>query len=376
MFAILLEVSGAGRPARPDLVLDVDEKSIGVPHPHLAPSGAETRWTGSARSDTVTAVLPADHAERRPSLDDAPELTELVRAADVAVLGYHEYGADEARSDLASPDAPRDTDHWQPVDGAGRIAAWGYLREERPGAGTSDEYVRPSADPALGPWLLGRVLDRAAERARAAGLASYQVNTACFAADEAWCGWFAAAGFRPERRFHRMTADLAPGLPAPPVPDGVTLRRGGADERLLRDVYQVDQESFVDHWDFHPQSYERWCRDYLDGAGFAPDQWWVAYDGARPVAGLIGSNRMAEEGVGYVRVVGVVPAYRGRGLAKLLLRTAFADFAARGRSRAQLSVDTENSTGALQLYESVGMRPQVSMQVWRTCVAAPSPAAN
>jgi GNAT superfamily N-acetyltransferase len=48
--------------------------------------------------------------------------------------------------------------------------------------------------------------------------------------------------------------------------------------------------------------------------------------------------------------------WRGRGIASALLRRAFAAFASRGLPQVMLNVDSENSTGAVLLYESVGMR--------------------
>ena len=289
----------------------------------------------------------------------------MVRAADTAILGYHEYGADEVREDLTAPDAPVETDHWLVLDGSGRVAGWGYLREERAGAGTSDEYVRPGAHPAVGPWLLERVLERAAERARAAGLPAYEVSTGCYVKDETWREWFAAAGFTAVRRFHRMAIDLTTAPPPPAVPEGVTVRAVGPDPQARRDMYDVEQAAFVDHWDFHPEPYGKWSDNHDRSAGYAPDQWWVAYVGDTPAAGLISSDRMSDEGIGYVRTLGVAPAYRGRGLAKLLLRHAFAEFAARGRTAARLGVDSENPTGALALYEAVGMHAVLSLEAWR-----------
>ena len=50
--------------------------------------------------------------------------------------------------------------------------------------------------------------------------------------------------------------------------------------------------------------------------------------------------------------------WRGRGLGRALLREAFAELRRRGLPRAYLGVDSENPTGAMGLYESVGMRPK------------------
>jgi ribosomal protein S18 acetylase RimI-like enzyme len=75
-----------------------------------------------------------------------------------------------------------------------------------------------------------------------------------------------------------------------------------------------------------------------------------------------------DEGCGYIARLAVVEAARGRGLAKLLLRHAFARDARAGRIGTILHVDTNNPTPALGLYESVGMRPVLVIDVWRRVV--------
>jgi ribosomal protein S18 acetylase RimI-like enzyme len=64
----------------------------------------------------------------------------------------------------------------------------------------------------------------------------------------------------------------------------------------------------------------------------------------------------------------VLESARGRGLAKLLLRHAFAADSGRGRAGTILHVDTNNPTPALGLYESVGMRPVLVIDVWRRMI--------
>ena len=71
------------------------------------------------------------------------------------------------------------------------------------------------------------------------------------------------------------------------------------------------------------------------------------------------------ENCGHVGMLGVVEQYRGRGLARFLLRDAFALDAAAGRAGTILLVDTNNPTPALGLYLSVGMRPTLVVNGWR-----------
>jgi ribosomal protein S18 acetylase RimI-like enzyme len=65
-------------------------------------------------------------------------------------------------------------------------------------------------------------------------------------------------------------------------------------------------------------------------------------------------NELREQ-TGYVGIIGVRRAWRGRGLGKALLRHSFRALWDRGLRRITLHVDAESPTGATQLYESVGM---------------------
>ena len=56
-----------------------------------------------------------------------------------------------------------------------------------------------------------------------------------------------------------------------------------------------------------------------------------------------------------MRILGVVPEYRQRGLGQALLQHTFAEFAKRGFKAVGLGVDAENPTGAVRVYERAGM---------------------
>ena len=69
-------------------------------------------------------------------------------------------------------------------------------------------------------------------------------------------------------------------------------------------------------------------------------------------------------GDAYVAVLGVVARWRGRGIAKALLRHSFAELAERGHDEVRLGVDAQNPTGAVALYERVGMTPYRSYETF------------
>jgi ribosomal protein S18 acetylase RimI-like enzyme len=123
-------------------------------------------------------------------------------------------------------------------------------------------------------------------------------------------------------------------------------------------------EAFRDHWDSAERTYEDWWARAEHGAGYDPTLCWLAGVDGEPAAALVGTAQMADESTGWINHVAVRRDFRGRGLAKLLLATAFAEFARRGWKHAELAVDTESPTGALRLYESAGMRQKHAIDIW------------
>jgi ribosomal protein S18 acetylase RimI-like enzyme len=68
--------------------------------------------------------------------------------------------------------------------------------------------------------------------------------------------------------------------------------------------------------------------------------------------------------MGWVSLVGVRPRWRGRGLGHALLTRSLDSLRRRGLSRAGLSVDAANTTGALRLYEQAGMTAHPAFTAW------------
>jgi mycothiol synthase len=60
---------------------------------------------------------------------------------------------------------------------------------------------------------------------------------------------------------------------------------------------------------------------------------------------------------GWIKQLAVKKDHRGKGLASFILKQLFYDFNKLGRSDVGLTVDSENRTGAPELYLRVGMQP-------------------
>jgi ribosomal protein S18 acetylase RimI-like enzyme len=114
-------------------------------------------------------------------------------------------------------------------------------------------------------------------------------------------------------------------------------------------------DSFADTWMFARESFEVWSHWFVKDNGFDPSLWFLAEAGDE-LAG-IAMTRVSdnEQGLAWVRILGVLPKFRQRGLAQALLRHTFAEYARRGLDRVGLGVDAENPTGAVRVYERAGM---------------------
>ena len=294
-------------------------------------------------------ALPAGYTARPVTDADLDGVIRLMTDADRA-LGLE---ADPPREYLTwiwhipSTDLERDT----------RLVVWGaevagfaqgtWRPEE---GGPLDAVIRTHPDHrarGIGSWMLAWGEALAAER----GTEGIRAGTAD--RDVEGQALLTSRGYVKVRSFYTMGKALAPGEDAGSAPTGVTIRafQTGRDERAL---YQVHEASFADHWEFRPVPYGTFEADMYEAEDWDPSLAFLAeVDGQ--VAGLVVG--LSFEGEANVAVLGVTPRWRGRGIAKALLRRSFAALAERGHHEVRLGVDAQNATGAVALYERVGMTP-------------------
>jgi mycothiol synthase len=162
-------------------------------------------------------------------------------------------------------------------------------------------------------------------------------------------------GWKPVRHSYQMRIELGDDLPEPAWPDGISVRTMQPGEE--RRVYEANHEAFADDWHFRPQPFEEWSSDAFGREDFDPTLIWLAEDGAE-LAGFSANSWhfSGDPEFGWIGILGVRPRWRRRGLATALLRQSFRDFRERGAKRVGLGVDAQNETGAVRLYERVGMR--------------------
>jgi ribosomal protein S18 acetylase RimI-like enzyme len=319
----------------------------------------------------VTETTAAGIAARRLTPDDLSAVCRVLEASDLAAVGFVDFTADEVAADLRRDDL--EAYGW--YDDAGTMWGYGCLSLA---AGSNnveiDLYVHPDHAAPLGQQVLAVLEARGGELAAAAGHGEPWFGTGVYRADSRTRGWLEAAGYTVQTTFTRMRVDLDPDRPVDVPPTDVVVRRV-TDEADLRRAHELEEASFLEHYGNVPITFERWQQRL---AKQGPDwaQVFLAEVDGEPV-GLLVSTRQFEpdEDAGYVRTLGVLPAGRGKGVGTALLRDCFAAAQRAGRKAVLLHVDVANVTGALRLYESVGMRPVLEIDAFAKGTSSVPPGA-
>jgi mycothiol synthase len=168
-----------------------------------------------------------------------------------------------------------------------------------------------------------------------------------------------------EKRRESLTMEI--GFDALPPPGDF----GGLELRTYRDD---DHDAVIaalnDAFSEDPFSQEvtdaRFRERFLGRHDFDPTLWFLAWDGNDLAGFALDYPQLGTEaGLGHVNWLGVRKPWRRRGLAEALLRQSFRELYARGQRRTALGVDAENVTGALRVYERVGMHATHRFGTWQ-----------
>lgn len=323
----------------------------------------------------------AEHARddltlRTATVDDADAIAELVNEMFVAEIGEPWITPGEVRDGLTRPG--RDPNFVDILVVGADGTPVGYLEyfvAPQPLEVTLFPYVVPRLwRRGVNAWLLRFGEERVRTHIAATpDRTPASILVARFADNEPARRLFETLGYRYARTFWMMRIDLTSGVERATIPDGIAVRTLDADLDVRR-VYDVLADAFSEHWGGAFDPYDDWRHRHIDGEGasFDPTLWFVAVDGDEIVgsASCIASSPRDRDAA-LIEVLGVRSGWRRRGVAQALLMSAFGEFARRGISRAELSVDADNTTGATRLYEGVGMRVAYSWEFWRKDLTAP-----
>jgi mycothiol synthase len=157
-------------------------------------------------------------------------------------------------------------------------------------------------------------------------------------------------------RWESWILELPPGasIEPQPLPEGYTIRTAETLEDQ-RAAWEVIEGAFADWADRDREPFEDFAAEVMGRPGFRPWHLRLAVD---PEGAPVGACHLVHHDVspetGFVQSIGVRRDRRGLGVARALLADAFANAREAGAVRSELNTDTR--TGALGLYQHVGMR--------------------
>ena len=222
------------------------------------------------------------------------------------------------------------------------------------------DYRDQGLDEAMLSWLVARGEQRLSQKPTDRHC---ELRIACPELLQKRAALFEREGFQPIRYFLRMRRDLTKPIPDKSLPDGLALRTYRAE--LDRSVMDAFNDSFQDHWNFTPVTEADWQLFFTGRSVFRPDLSYLAVtpdpeSGPEKIIGFclnsVSPDENERHGVrkGSINQLGVRQAWRKRGVGTALLCRSMSALKSEGLEYAVLGVDSENSTGALQIYESLG----------------------
>lgn len=294
---------------------------------------------------------------RPPRFGEAAAVAALANRISVQLRGEPDSAADDFERFWRSPRVDLDLDALVAEAADGTFTGYGDLFAE--GERTDQIWIDLRGEPA------GELLTELERRARArAGGEPAFVRVHVPAEAESTKRLLAGRGYRIVRYSARMVADLGADVPAPRLPDGIRFASFARDLDEQR-VFEAQEETFSDMWEFQPQPIEEW-REWMYGERHDPALWLLAESEGGELAGIcLGrTHDSVDEEMGWISVLGVRRPWRRRGLAMALLLHAFGEYRARGRLRVGLGVDADSETGAVELYARAGMRVERRHETW------------
>jgi mycothiol synthase len=174
-------------------------------------------------------------------------------------------------------------------------------------------------------------------------------------------------GYQPARFTYEMVRPDLENIPDLPLPPGVEVRPATPDHMRL--IWEASNEAFRDHWGYIPDPWESY-EQMMSDPDFDPSLWRVAWEGDQ-IAGMVLSfinkdeNELCGRLRGYTENICVRRPWRRQGLAKALIALSLKALKERGMREAGLGVDTQNTSGALNLYKYMGYQVVKNGTIYR-----------
>jgi ribosomal protein S18 acetylase RimI-like enzyme len=293
--------------------------------------------------------LPGGLTWRHATRDDIQAITDLIAACEFADDGEAEIDPDDVAFTFDRANAR--ADDAIVVFHEDRLVAWGDVWKER-----AEGDVHPDH---RGRGIGARVLAWTESRARETGQTA--VRQVVTDANTRAAGLFRSHGYEVGHISWILQVSFEEGDPPPvEIPPGITIRPYRDDDAPA--AYRVIEDAFNEWPGRQPSTFEEWAPFGIGHRSFAPHLSRLAFDGDELVGTALAID-YANADEGWIQQVATKATHRHRGIARALLHEVFEAFHERGKRRCGLSTDSR--TGALTLYERVGMHVRRSYTSYR-----------
>lgn len=282
--------------------------------------------------------LPYELTERPLDLPDAHAVTEVMAAQELRDIGSVVIDEGDIVADWQKPSFDVRASTIGVFDGSRLVAYAEYSGNDRGDAAVHPDYRGRGIGTALAVWMQ--------DRARRAGSTVVGMPTPRGSAGD---GLLEALGYRVRWTSWELSLPEGQQIEPQPLPDGYAVREALPIE--YEAVWTVIEDAFLE-WSVRPrQTYDDFTATTMARPGFEPWNLRVVTD---PTGEVVGAAIVYLTGeTAYVQRIAVRRDQRRRGLARALLVDSFEVARAHGAGRSELSTDSR--TGALGLYERVGM---------------------
>jgi mycothiol synthase len=290
----------------------------------------------------MSCSFPEGLSARPLTAADAEPVAELLRELEAQFGQRAAATAEELLEWWSYAELP--TDSWC-LERGGRLAAAAWVSKHGEGDAHVDIMVRPDSREA---GIASALVEATERRARERGIR--RLLNHVFGPDAAGRRLLERRGYRDARHFYEMVVDLDERPAEPSWPDEIRPESFRVED--ARAFHTALGRAFENEWGFVATPFDEWLERRVENADTS--LYFVARNGDELAA--VVRNEPEWRGMGWVGAIGVLRPWRRRGLGRALLLHSLHAFFDRGIRHVGLGVDSENLTGAMRLYQSVGMR--------------------
>ena len=289
--------------------------------------------------------LPEGYSARPLTAADARAVFEVMAAQEKHDVGSVEIEEADIVADWQRPGYVVEDHGIGVLDASGVLVAYAeHVRHDRGDAAVHPDHRGRGLGTALAGWMQ--------DTARAAGATVVGMPVPEGSAGDRL---LEALGYHVRWNSWVLTLPEGATVPDRPLPEGYAVRAAASDEER-RGAWNVNEDAFLEWSDRPRDTFEEWQADTVLRPGFEDWHLRVVLDPAGEVVGMAFLVMAAQEDgstQAYIARLATRKDQRGRGLGQVLLVDAFRVAREHGASSSSLSTDSR--TGALGLYEKVGM---------------------